>query len=102
MHATHWNYRVLIANDGALELYEVQYDDKGNPDYWSEEPLIVAYDIEDLKSIVDNLIADINKYISGELKPIKFIVETNIVKLVESPESVLENSENKEGEESVF
>lgn len=62
MNHCHWNYRIIrefgLFGEESYGLYEVYYDNQGNPDMSSDCPAdIIASSAEDLKEWVDKALA---------------------------------------------
>ena len=48
-----WNYRILRYDSGEVGIHEVYYDDKGNPENCTQDPVgIVGDDVEELRDVL--------------------------------------------------
>ncbi len=42
-----WNYRIIRHKEGHFALHEVYYDDDGNPDGWTQDPITFVVDSDE-------------------------------------------------------
>ena len=62
-----WNYRVMKRNfnqEKQFAIYEVYYDDNGNPNAWSMEPMYICGET------LEELMEDFKHYSSAFDKPV--------------------------------
>lgn len=76
-----WNNRVVIDPEyNLVAIHEVYYDEDENIVNWTHDSIAAADTLEELKSIFEILIQDIDKCIAGEVPPLYYyediIVET--------------------------
>ena len=57
-----WNYRVFKYKEGGIGLHEVYYNDKGQIQGFTQEPVISGDHIKDLLSYLSLMKKDIKKY----------------------------------------
>lgn len=58
----HWNYRVFRYKDGSVGVHEAYYDTlTGEPNGWTEQPIIVGDSVKDLLDILKMIKKDILK-----------------------------------------
>ena len=52
-----WNYRIIRHGNGSYALHEVYYDDYGNPEMYTTEPITFVADSDEDPGVIARMLA---------------------------------------------